>query len=358
LQPGVIAADSDASAGCGADGVLDVNGANSYIRADGPAGCPTELGAGLGVGGFTVGEGCGDIRVLAPGTPGCNYPACTSSGTVAPEPESLGSRITRAPVDHRYNCKAAYPFPAGWEIDGCPEAPATYIDSLVADYGTPGSTPIGFDTWTGDAGLGCTIPGGVVEILDGRDWRVDCNKLNVNGTVIFEGGDVIFDGDVSVASSGLLAINTDSSGAFPYDSASMETVAYFRDGELKKAGGASFFAYNTMVYFSESSSLSMGGGSGAVDWSAPVGGRFDDLAMWSESGSPHKLAGQASLDLEGVFFAPWGRISYSGNGVQQQVEAQFISRTLSASGNGLLVVRPSFDRAVLFPTTPRSKLIR
>jgi hypothetical protein len=260
-------------------------------------------------------------------------------------------------VDHRYNCKASYPFPVGWEIDGCTDPPATYIDNLVAAYGIPNNTPSGFQTWTGDAGLGCTIPGGVVTLPPGN-WRVDCNKLNVNGTVIFQGGDVIFDGDVSLASSGLLAINTDISGAFPYGPASAEAIAYFRDGTLSKSGSASFLAYHTTTYFSASSALSMGGGTGTVVWTAPDSGNFDDLAMWSESASSHGFAGQAGLDLEGVFFAPWAEVAYSGNGAQQQVEAQFISRTLSAGGNGRLIVRPSFDRAVLFPDIPDSRLIR
>jgi hypothetical protein len=356
LDPGLIAVDSDASSGC-SGGVLDVSGTNAYVRADGGAGCASELGTHIGAGGLVVGEGCGTIRILAPGTPGCNAPACVSSGTVAPDPQPLRERMTRAPVDHRYNCKATYPFPAGWEIEGCTDPPAAHIDSLVAAYGTPNTTPPHFDTWKGDAGLGCTIPGGVVTLPAGN-WRVDCNKLNVNGTVIFEGGNVIFDGDVSIASGGLLAINTDPSGSFPYSPASSEAIAYFRDGELKKAGGASLLLYNTTVYFSETSQLSMGGGTGTVSWTAPTSGDFDDLAMWSESPTNHGFAGQAGLELEGVFFAPWAEVAYSGNGSQNQVEAQFIARALSAGGNGRLVVRPTFDRAVLFPDIPRSKLIR
>lgn len=62
--------------------------------------------------------------------------------------------------------------------------------------------------------------------------------------------------------------------------------------------------------------------------------------------------------MEGAFFAPWARIIYSGNGAQQQVAAQFISRTLISAGQGLLVVRPNFDRAVLFPADPNTQLIR
>ncbi|NND04669.1 MAG: hypothetical protein HKN91_17985 [Acidimicrobiia bacterium] len=132
LDPGYIAVDSDATGSCGGNGVIDVNGSNGFIRADGRDGCTAQVGSHTGAGGLTVGEGCGQIQLLAPGTPGCNYPACTSGGTVAPDPSTRTERITRAPVDHRYNCKASYPFPAGWSIDPCTGTPDPHIVVLVA----------------------------------------------------------------------------------------------------------------------------------------------------------------------------------------------------------------------------------
>lgn len=356
LEAGIIAVDSDGSSGC-SSGVIDVNGANASIRADGPEGCPDQAGSHVGPGGLIVGEGCGEIRLLAPGTPGCNHPACTSSGTVAPSPTSLDHRITRAPVDHRYNCKASYPFPSGWEIDPCRDAAAPYIDDLISLYG--GGTPAGFSTWTG-AGYGCNISGapGTTIVVPSGNWRVDCNKLNVNATIIFQDGDVIFDGDVSLGSNGVLAVNTDDSGGFPYSPASTAAVMYMRDGEISKAGEASLLLHNTFVYVSGTSGVGMQGGSGTVIWTAPTTGNQEDLALWSDSADTHGFAGQAGIDLEGVFFAPWAQISYTGNGAQNQVEAQFIARSLSTSGQGWLVVRPTYDRAVLIPPPPESMLIR
>lgn len=357
LDPGFIAVDSDGSAGC-SGGVLDVNGANASIRADGPAGCASEIATHVGAGGLTVGEGCGFIRVLAPGTPGCNSPACSSSGTVAPDPTALSSRITRAPVDHRYNCKSSYPFPSGWEIDGCSEPAAPHIDNLIAQYGG-GGTPPGFQTWKG-AGYSCNVSGGpsTFILVPPGNWRIDCNKFNINRPVIFQAGDVVFDGDVSLGASGVLGINTNDAGSLPYSPASNAAIAYFRDGELKKAGGASLLLHNTFTYFSATSDVGMQGGTSTVVWTAPTAGNFEDLAMWSDAATAHGFSGQASLDLEGVFFAPWAEVSYTGNGSQSQVEAQFIARSLSTSGQGRLVVRPSFDRSVLIPATPQSMLIR
>ncbi len=114
-----------------------------------------------------------------------------------------------------------------------------------------------------------------------------------------------------------------------------------------------------MVYLSTGSGIKMTGGTGVVYWSAPVDGDFEDLAMWAEtSGGSIDFSGGAGFSLQGVFFAPWAEIAYTGNGAQVQVAAQFVSRRLSTSGNGVLVVQPGFDRAVLFPFDPQSQLIR
>ena len=176
--------------------------------------------------------------------------------------------------------------------------------------------------------------------------------------MVFRAGDVIFDGDVVVESSGVLALNSKPPGGFPYSPDSDAAIAFMRDGNLTKAGGGSLLFYNTMMYYSSSSSIGMSGGTGSLVWTAPDSGNFEALSMWSESTAVNTLAGQAALDLEGVFFAPWARLVYSGNGAQQQVAAQFIARTLASTGQGLLVVRPNFDSSVLFPADPDTQLIR
>jgi hypothetical protein len=350
LEPGFIALDSDGSgAGCGSDGAIDIDGSNSEIRADGLDGCAGQLGSHNLPGGYTVGEGCGQIKVFATGTPGCNFPACTSSGVIAPEPTKLPSRKTRAQVDYRYNCKASYPFPAGWEIPPCPDPPAPHIDNLITEYGTAGTTPAGFTTWT-SLGHPCTVEGPVgTTITASGDIRIDCPLFDVKRNVIFEGGDVIFDGDVAVTSSGVLAVNSDSSTAFPHGEVDDQAIAYFRGGSLSKAGSASVLLNRTTVYIAPGGGLSMAGGSGTLVWTAPTVGDFQALALWSDATATHQLAGQSELDLEGVFFVPDATVTYAGDGIQRSVEAQFIVRKLAVSGNGKLVVAPAFDQSVLFP---------
>lgn len=354
LDPGFIAVDSDATGSCGPNGVIDVSGSNGFIRSDGPDGCIGQIGSHTGAGGLLVGEGCGQIQLLAPGAPGCNYPACTNSGVIAPDPSQRTERITRAPVDHRYNCKAAYPFPAGWGIDPCNDTPDPHIDDLVTAYGGVG-TPAGFTSWT-SAGYACNS--GMDLIVPAGNWHIDCGNFRVGRQILFQGGDIVFDGDISLSGSGLLVTNGDPSPGFPFAPDDDEAVLYMRGGRLSKAGGAGFIFHRSMFYMSDTSDIKMTGGAGPVIWSAPTDGDFEDLAMWAEISATIDMAGSAGMDLEGVFFAPWATIGYQGSGSQVQVAAQFIARRLDVGGNGILVVRPGFDRAVLFPFDPQSQLIR
>lgn len=353
LDHGYVAVDSDGSGSCGGNGVMDVSGAGSAIRADGPAGCAGQTGTRIGDGGKLVGEGCGTIELLAPGTPGCNYPACTGNGIVAPDPSAMGARLTRAPVDHLYNCKPSYPMPVGWEIEGCSDTPAPHIDNLVAAYGGNG-TPGGFTTWTG-AGYPCNPNFDI--LVPAGNWHIDCPTFRPRETVAFTGGDVIIDGSITLNSDAVLAVNVTGLAA-PFSPASDEAILFLRDGVLNKGGQASLIIRNTTVYATDDYEISMTGGSGTLVWTSSVAGDFDGLALWAESDDEAKLAGSSGLVLRGTFFAPWAEIAYSGNGSQDQAEAQFIARRLSASGNGTLVVRPNYSRAVKWPPVPESRLIR
>ena len=62
--------------------------------------------------------------------------------------------------------------------------------------------------------------------------------------------------------------------------------------------------------------------------------------------------------MEGVFFTPWALADYSGTSGQNQTEAQWVAYRLVARGQGLLVIKPEFGRAVTFNFDPRTTLIR
>jgi hypothetical protein len=306
-------------------------------------------------------------------------PACSIGGggqLPLPEPTALPARLTRAPVDHRFNCRADYtalnpslawatdPLTAANQqnIDPCADAPTTppRIHDLIGFVGPSGAPP-GFQTWS-SAGLSCTLATSDPPLVLSGNWHVDCAKLKINSTLIFNGGNVVFDGDVEIQASGALAVNT--TAAIPADPSTYSAAAaagwvFLRGGELKKAGQGSIYLHNTTVYASKSSTVALSGGSsGTLRWIAPDQGDFDDLALWSDSPQRTKFAGQALLNLEGTFFAPLAVIEYTGNGSQQQVRAQFIARALHAGGNGALVVSPEFGRAVEFPVSPTTELIR
>lgn len=378
LVSGVAAADSDASSGCA--GVIDLDGSNSILQADGPAGCTQQFGSDYTFAGFAAGAGCGQILTLAPGTPGCNLPACSIGGggqSPLPDPTSLPARLTRAPIDHRFNCKADYttlsPPSIGWatdpltaangqDIEPCPDAlsDSPHVHDLINGVGASG-TPVGFQRWTA-AGHSCTLSASDPPIVVTGNWHVDCSTLKLNTVVIFDGGDVVFDGGVSVEASGTLAINTtatDPADPGTYADASPEAWVVVRNGRFKKAGQGSLYLNRTTMYLSKTSELDLAGGSsGVLRWVAPNQGDFDDLALWSDSPSSHKFAGQAALTLEGTFFAPLAAIDYVGNGAQSQVRAQFVARSLRAGGNGALVVAPEFGRAVGFPADAVSEILR
>ena len=115
---------------------------------------------------------------------------------------------------------------------------------------------------------------------------------------------------------------------------------------------------NTMIYAGPSAELDFTGGSGELIWSAPTEGPFEDLAFWTESPISQKFAGQANLQMSGIFFSPNADLQFRGNGQAQSIEAQVIANTLELSGNGSLRLAPEFDRMVTFSSTGSSSLIR
>jgi hypothetical protein len=372
LSQGIAASDSDGSSGCStSDGVIDIDGTGAVLRADGPEGCANQTGTHT-VGGFLAGEGCGEVSTLAPGTPGCNHPACTYGSTPPnPEPIALAERLTRAPVDHRYNCRMSYgsitadiawatsalTVGNGQDIPGCEDAAGgtDYVHRLIRSVGASG-TPSGFASWTAN-GLPCSIEGGPAMVLavPAGDWHVDCPSFSIKRPVYFQGGNVIFDGGITITASGILAINaTTSSPTVPATYTPVEP-----EGKFSKAGDGSFIALNTTVYTSEQvESFSLQGGNGALRWIAPNQGDFDDLALWSDSSVVHSWAGQAELSLEGVFFTPLADVEYAGTAGQNQIAAQFVANRLHARGSGVLRVAPALGRSVEFPVQPTSTLIR
>jgi len=163
-------------------------------------------------------------------------------------------------------------------------------------------------------------------------------------------GNIVFDHGFNIGSGGTLTINANNNP---------EGRVFVRDGGVSKSGQGSFIGNNMTMYLSEKvDSFQLTGGSGALTWIAPNTGDFDDLALWSDTAVLHNWAGQANVNLEGVFFTPLADVEYSGNGAQTQANAQFVANRLLATGNGSLTIAPTYGRAVKFPIEPESVLIR
>ena len=111
-----------------------------------------------------------------------------------------------------------------------------------------------------------------------------------------------------------------------------------------------------------------GGGSGnAIYWSAPnrtsgaptVANPFDDLALWGESSRASFLKGTGSSRVAGVFFLPNSFIVLLGQGSSSQpLNAQFITRGLSISGQGTIILKPNPDDSVASSSAGGYSLIR
>ncbi len=360
LEPGVAAVDSDGSAGCATDGAIDIDGSGSLLRADGPQGCPNQNGTGpVPPTSLVKGLGCGHIQTPALGTPGCgappaNTPACTPGAGGAnrpnPQPTALPGPLTRARIDYRYNCWANYTSPpAGvtWatdplttaneqDIPGCTLGTPAHIYTLIATVGQSGQ-PVGFSRWTA-AGYPCDIPSSYPGISVSGDWWIDCTAGFTVRAPVEISGDVVFSAGVNVTgSTGHLTIN---------NTLQSPGYAFFRDGTLTKDGSGHLSFLYTAVYMSKTSGVSMAGGDGSLTWIAPDTASFDDLALWSDSPQVHNWAGQANLTMTGVFFTPLATGAYSGTSGQNQTDAQWVADKIVAQGQGTLVIRPSYNRAV------------
>jgi hypothetical protein len=313
-SPGIIVVDSSATASGGSTGcgnnryAVDASGGNSKIIAE-----PSASGA------------PGRIRLyaLAPGQGNAHaYNAGQVPTKLSPQPLPIARQITRAPVDDRYKLA---------------------VDALAASYGT--GTPPGFTTYGGTPAQPCTVTANLV--LTGNVY-VNCPAgFVVKGTAAFTGGDVVFAGGIDVQG-GTLRVN----GGSPLS----DRAVFVRNGSITKDAQGSLELRRTFVYLGNGRA-SLGAGSGGVTWIAPFAGDFEDLALWSESALDHDLGGQASLQLDGVFFTPNAHVQFTGQGNFAQLQAQFIADTLDMSGQGELVMQPDPSRVVLIPIVG-ARLIR
>lgn len=263
-----------------------------------------------------------------------------------PEPIAVSRRITRAPIDWRYNCKqTGYPdYPldldnpglGGIPVSPCPNTPAPHIDDLVNANAL--LIPVGYTTWTSEHS--CSV--GNETIVKSGDWYIDCpGALIINGgNVTFNSSNLLLDGGIDLRSAAVLEINP---------GATADHHVYIREGSILKNAQSALSMERTFVYLADGG-VELGAGAGGLEWTAPEAGNFEDLALWSESEADHAIGGQAGNVLTGTFFTPLADpFVLTGQAGQVQFEAQFITRRLEVKGQGQVRMEPDPDRTTLIP---------
>lgn len=415
VYEGFIAVDSD-GLGPNCDPVQQVPGGSNSGKAvevqNSVSGCSGPCGV----------QATGEIFIHAVRTGGAAFDECDlDQGTgrsclgkpvlLTPRPIG-GRRVTRAPIDHRYNChpsgypaptfypvSASYPsapMPAAPQypvepIDPCDDgSPEPHIDRLIAAYGGMG-TPAGFRVFPTDAslppGTTCTIgPSTVITVTAGTQWYIDCAQLKVSGTLRFEDVDaVILRGQPNINQASL---DLGSNGAvFEVNSGAAidDAVFYIRQGGIARAGGAALLLNRTLLYMHEGFLATVGNAAATASLrlespygpqddpvcagyvGAPPAQCFEDLAVWSNGWrtrnpgptleyTSHTLKGQGSLDIRGAVFTPnAGRGSsyfeLNGQGLNELFEAQFIAHRINLSGQGTVRMKPNPETNTGFPLT-------
>lgn len=345
--PGIIAVDSDGSKSgnpgtCSGPNryTIDSNDNSlNWIRAiPAPGGIPSVIlsYALSGATGANPAKSYDPADVLAPGDATSDPPETWFR--LYPRPSPTERRITRAPIDWRYNCHTSYLDYLGFvPVDGCTTGDPPHIDNLRVLYGGTGNP--GFaQRWS--TSHSCSVTG---PLTVSGNWWIDCADFIVqSGAVTFNDGDLVFDGGVEVRSFGELHINP---------SPSSDRIVYLRSGDLQKGAQSTLRMEQTFVYL-HSGRVVLGGGAGADSllWTAPLDGNFEDLALWAEAELSFDIGGQAGNTLEGTFFTPLADpFSLTGQGGQFQTAAQFLTRKLEVKGQGEVKMVPDPDRSTRIP---------
>jgi len=358
-KPGYITVDSSALGGAGTNNcnsgsnrfAVDANGTNGSAKiiaesstVSGEAGVIKMYALSPGQG-TTKAYDSTDIKTPCTVTP-------DQGGTcVSPRPIAASKPITRIPVDNKWNCEASGRDGVLGTADDCKfwDVTPPYLNQLKAAIGTSG-TPSGFSVYPrpGHAEDKCSLqPSDGNVTLGSGDWFVDCpSGFSVSNEFKFVDANVVFAGGVDVNSAGSLEFNQSAGNG---DASAKDGYIYIRSGNLTKGAQSTLKMTREFVYLA-TGTFDLGGGAGPLTWTAPTHGNFEDLALWAESTGNDVLGGQSNVTIEGVFFTPNADpFTFSGQGGQTQANAQFITRRLEVSGQGILEMTPNKDRALSIP---------
>lgn len=326
-DPGYIAIDSDGQQ-CQNPSkvVLDVNGQGS----------------------ITAGEIA--LWALADGDATSAY----SNGLLSPAPIASSAPVGRTGMDWRYNCSPS---------NGCPTGDPAHIDDMVALWGGSGA-PLpapSFTRWT-TSGRSCSPSGATV--VPAGSWYIDCGPsgLSTNGSITFQGGDVVSDGPITATGSGGLRVNCADNNindliapATCATNPPAPSILYLRSGDLVDNGDVEL--RETTVYLRTGKVTFSGNRS--LTWTAPDDPtyKFDDLLVWTTSTADMKITGNTTMVLEGIVFAPNATLELTGSTGGQALGSQIFAKRGKLTGGAQLLLAPREDR-ILQVGKGRALLIR
>ena len=256
---------------------------------------------------------------------------------------STPTRTTRMPVDNVYHCTNV---PTSVLALCTTPDPISAVQTLSTSSST--SAPAGYTTWSSP----CTTQSAAVTLPSGNVW-VNCPTFTVKGNAlnIPGGGNVIFNGAVSVEAGGFLKANTDGSAdsnGYPVPTnGALQTTLIINS---TAAGAFNVQSTSSNVALAQTAVYNGGGvtisGSPIMRWTPPTApdpsaGGLKSLMYWSESTQPLALSGSPSIFAKGVAFHGNGKLSISGSGLIDLQKVQMWVDTIGISGNG--GVKLSYD---------------
>lgn len=347
----------------------------------------------------------------------CPTPSAPTAGcTIGPTPTDRGI-VTRAPVDNRYLTRvtslkaraqaalAGAPADASYYqvngVGGCNNLQNKRISATAVGAGvvnTGGRTKVylncSFDTGSNnvtifDSTITDVVVSGRVDVGSGGTLRLDGvqrfyiggasgTAVNDAGTLWVNGGSVPDEctnrrtnAPTAVTEMVVMSGSVITSGGNPTIRL-CNTFLFLADGSLPATPGTAPAnqAYGGGIDF---------GSQTVLDWTAPnqtealvdstnsVYDKFEDLALWTESGNcantnspPTRIGGQGTVTAIGVFFLPNAcfNIQGGGSGALIVADAQFVVRILEVSGTTALTMAPNIANVVPVPFFESFRLVR
>lgn len=366
--PGIIVVDSNAST-CGPSNPYSIDSKgnqNGWIRAvpvpseDIPSAILSYALANIGAADPSASYDPNDLD---------DDPEVLDNDRLFPIPTPAFDRITRKPIDWRYNCKSGYadypldasnPTGPGIPIPDCPFSTQAYIDLHTSTYDGGSPLPGTFKSWMGE-GYSCSPNNETISVSG--NWHIDCPPSGPNDIgLTVSGGSITIDGNV-VMNGGLDLLNDARMTVNPLKVNMSDVFVYVRDGIILKRAQSTLILNQTFVYLNDGAVDIRAGSSTppatceedqtlvtGICWSAPQDGDFEDLALWSEANLAHQIGGQGGNNLTGTFFTPGAEpFSLDGQGSQLQFRAQFITRRLEVKGQAVVEMTPDPERTTPIP---------